>query len=130
VRFETMKILIILLWTFGVSAIIWPPPQPSDETDQPKKIELTTRPFFRNEDQYAKVGNLPLESAWNGTDLQVQKANPLIEGEVLLMCGSVDWNSASRDSTTKFVSVLGGKSGIAVALLRFCFSLPLTKTAS
>jgi len=65
-----MKVSTLLLGTYVRPSIERLLPNQHKEL-QPNTIELTARPVGRIRLQSSDLGNLPLESAYNGTDLQV-----------------------------------------------------------
>jgi hypothetical protein len=72
-----------------------------DKTDLPT-IDLTARPVGRTPVQSSGgVGHLPLESSYNGTDLQAGGMPRKIHSNTL----SVDRKDTSWDATSEFVSV-------------------------
>jgi hypothetical protein len=72
-------------------------------------IELTARPVGRIPFQSASLGHLPLESAYNGTDLQVRTVSTV--ERLGSNRKSVDRNDPGWYTATKLVSVPDHKNG-------------------
>lgn len=99
-----MRVALVLLGglcSFGASIVLHPQPR-----TEPRTIQLRSRRIGHVRRQGgSKVKSLPLEDAFNGTDLQVGRHNKVSTLENIGLILVVVWDHTSWNSPAKFVSI-------------------------